>query len=258
MERIAWRVSQTQSVAGVDVPVADGLTTEDDTGLGIRRQSAATLQLKSLLWPLKKAHDDYLVDGFIEWELGRLIRSYVSPHDTVLEIGCGDMSLRNFLPADMIYNALEIQISEFQIKRVMGREPRVNLVIASATDIPAPTDSVTAVLSSEVFTSIPDIATVLSEIRRVMKTGGHLICSISNETCTKYDAKGPNPFTSHKWTFDEFSALVAQYGFQFIEGSRKGWWVPMPTWLTKTSYQLPLTPKQERDTTNFFYVFRAI
>lgn len=258
MSRIEWSAEKHISVGAINLPIADGLEAGHNMGWGIRRHTRTNLGLKSLLWPLKKAHDDYLVDGFVEAEIGKLIRSYVTAQDTILEIGCGDMALRHYLPPGTVYNALDLMISEFHVRRVLGSDPNVNLVIASATSIPAPTDSVSLLVAMEMLQCIPDIDKALAEISRVTKKGGHVICSIANGHCTKYGAKGPSLYSAHRWSYDDLPELAKRHGLKLVERRRKGWWLPLPTWLTKTSYQLPLSPKREHDTAYFFYVFVAV
>ncbi len=62
-----------------------------------------------------------LVDGFIEREVGKLIKKYLRHNTVFLDIGCGDMSLVRFLPRNLWYNAIDISLSKFHPKRVLNK-----------------------------------------------------------------------------------------------------------------------------------------
>lgn len=253
--KIEWRAPLSIAIGDASLAVAQNRPAGGSGSNGLRSPSALGLIIKRLAWPLKKLHDDLLVDGYIEREIGALIHQYCRPAETYLDIGCGDMSVRRFVPKGFIYNALDIELSEFHARRVLAEGDRVNIIVASATHIPAETASASLILSTETFTFIDDITAALRELHRVAAPQARLICSISNEKCRKYEMKGPNPLTQHKWSCKEFADLMAEHGFALIEARQKGYWLPIPRWLTSISYQLPFTSRQERDNTNFFYVF---
>ncbi|MEM8813065.1 MAG: class I SAM-dependent methyltransferase [Pseudomonadota bacterium] len=255
--KIAWTTTDTVLVGNHKVARAPAGTPSGVLGSGIRRDSARQLAFKKLMWPAAKLYEYLFIDGFIEQETSKLIAKYIRPNDVFLEIGCGNMELRNALGDDMVFNALDIELSEFHLRRVLDSDQRVNVVLASATDIPAASESVSLIVSTEVLREIPHVDHAFAEIRRVSKPGGRFICSISNGHCHKYKAKGQHPSAIHTWSFDEFVSFAEDHGLRLLEGSRKGVWVPLPTWLTRTSYQLPVTAKSDYYNTVFFFAFEV-
>lgn len=258
MTKIKWQTRESVTVGGHAVPIASYLGSGFGQDFGVRRHSDWSLAVKKALWPFKKLHDDVLVDGFIETDLGSLISRYQRPNDTYLEIGCGDMSLQRHLPPGAFYNALDISFSEFQLRRVLPASDSVNVAIVSATEIPVESSSVSMIISAETLTNIPDIEAALAECQRIATPDARFVCSIPNENCHKYTVKGDNSYCRHKWTYTEFIDLMARYGFRVVEGYQKGRWVPVPAWLTDISYHLPICSRDERNNVNFFYVFERI
>ena len=256
-QRLEWETKSTIAADGLTVPVSQSLAEQSEQPFGIRRDSTFKQVLKRIFWPLKKLHDDWFVDGFIDTSLGRLIRKYYRPGDTVLDIGCGDMSAGRYFPAGVNYNVLDIMYSGFKLTRATRKYPGLNPVIASAESIPAADNSVSFILTAQTLTFIDDIDAVLREITRISTPDARLVVSFSNENCTKYQHKGENPETVHKWRYDEFADLMERAGFRLLERHMKGSWIPLPNWgwLKTTSYHLPVARRREEQNVNFFYVF---
>jgi SAM-dependent methyltransferase len=217
--------------------------------------------IKRTLWPLSLLFSHLFGSGFTSRGVGELIRKYHKDCEAFLEIGCGSTQLRRYLPPGQWYNAIDLAYSEFHLRRVLGR-PHVNLAMGSATDIPLADGQATTVVASEVFEHIPRIEDAILEVRRVMQRGGKLICSIPNNFYYKYSVLGENPDHVNKWTYQGFPAFMAGFGFRLLESQRKGYWVPLGRWLPiarnfsplRECY-LPITPRNEYYTSNFFYVF---
>jgi len=257
VSKIEWKTDAYETVGPYRIPYVPTITDGYHQGSGIKRNSTAALAAKRALWTLIKLRNDLFVDGFIEREIGRLIRKYLREDSVFLEIGCGDMSLSRVLPREMWYNALDLEVADFHILRAMKKRAKVNLVVASATDIPADSEVASLIVSTETFEHIPEINQAMREIHRVAVPGAVLICSIPNNYCYKYDKKGPHLGHINNWRYEEFIAYMKEQGFEFVEGFMKGLWLPLPLWLTKRSYQLPISSKEEYYNTNFFYVFRV-
>lgn len=257
MNRIDWETDSHEIVGRYQIPTVSNLTDGYNQGPGIKRNSKIRLLVKRAAWVLLKLRNDLMVDGFIEWEIGKLIRKYMTPNSVFLEIGCGDMSLKKYLPRNIWYNALDLEIADFHILRAFKNKRKVNLVVASAVEIPAQSNIASLVVSTETFEHIPEIDKAIEEIYRVATPDATLICSIPNNYCYKYMKKGPHSGHINNWGYQEFIEYMKSHNFEFVEGFMKGKWIPTPLWLTKTSYQVPLSPKMEYYNTNFFYVFRA-
>jgi ubiquinone/menaquinone biosynthesis C-methylase UbiE len=257
MNKIEWLTDTYLTVGDYQIPCASDLTDGYNQGSGIKLNSKLKLMLKRAIWPFWKLHNDLLVDGFIEREIGKLIKKYMVKEAVLLDIGCGDMSLRRFVPSDLCYNALDLELSDFHIIRALQGKQNVNIVLASATNIPAASSTVSLIVSTEVFEHIPEIDKAIQEIYRIATPDATVICSIPNNYCYKYVKKGPHRGHINNWTYEGFIEIMKYHHFEFIEGVMKGKWVPFPLWITKTSYQLPLSSASEYHNTNFFYVFRV-
>jgi len=210
---------------------------------------------KSILWPLYLVRQELLIDGFIKRTVGKWIRELLEPNTVFLEVGCGNMRLREYLPPNVCYNAFDLSLSEFHLRRIAKKHLNSNIALASATDIPLKSESVNLIASVEVFEHIPEIDKAMTEILRVAVPRAKLVCSIPNNLCYKYQQKGPHPGHVNTWSYEGFIYFMRSHGFKCLKGLKKGYWVPLPTWLTKTSYQLPLSLKGELYCTNFFYQF---
>ena len=257
MSKIEWKTNTNETVCEYLVPYVPNLVDGYNQRSGIIRNSKPQLMLKYTIWPLFKFCSDLLVDGFIEWEIGKLIKKYITKNSAFLEIGCGDMSLRRFVPSNLWYNALDLELSDFHIIKALRSKQKVNLVLASATKIPASSSIASLIVSTETFEHIPEIDKAIQEIYRIATPDATIICSIPNNYCYKYKKKGPHSGHINNWTYEGFIKYMKTHHFEFVEGFMKGKWIPFPLWMTKTSYQLPFSSKSEYYNTNFFYVFRA-
>ena len=74
MNKIKWTTENYLTVGKYRVPCVPDLSRGYNQGAGIKRNSKGKLLLKHVLWGLYKTRNDLLVDGFIEREIGRLIK----------------------------------------------------------------------------------------------------------------------------------------------------------------------------------------
>lgn len=263
--RLTWRTTKTTQAAGVSVPVAEGLDLEvrADAGNtqalpGIRPNTPRQMRLKRLALPVHRLADVLRGQPFTQRLLGRWIRGAMGPGKVFLEAGPGDMSMRRFVPRECDYNAIDFAVSEFQLDRVVKHEPRVNLCIASITDIPLADNSVDVFAAIEMLQQIDAIDDALKEITRVCRPGARVIVSIGNGKSFKYAKRGPNPWYVHHWTHDEFASLAARHGLTRLDSRRMMVWVPLPEWLAgRFSYHLPLTAKNDYYNCYFHYLFEV-
>lgn len=264
MTRLSWLTSRTLTHDDITLPCADGLQVEISPRAGrgqlggIRPASAGQLRFKSIAWPFIYLHNQTLVTGFLERALGRGMHRHLKTDSVFLEIGAGDMSLRRFLPRATCYNGLDIAYSEFALRRVLLGNSSVNLVLATVTAIPLPHHCVDVVASKEVLMYVPNVPRALAEIRRVLRLHGRFLCTIGNLHSRKYAAKGLQSDFASAFRFDEFKSLAESQGFRCEEAFQKGWWIPLPAWLSHTTHQLPITSADEYHNTNFVYCLEAI
>lgn len=257
MNYLKWKTDKTISVGKFRVPYAENIFEKSNQVVGIRKDSKLKLHFKTILWPLVKLRDDLLVDGFIKREIGKWIKEFANEDTVFCEVGCGNMGLLRYMPHNIYYNAFDISFSEFHLRRILKKRNNINVALTSATEIPLEANSVSLVVTTECFEHIPEIDKAVSEIYRVAMPAAKLLCSIPNNYCCKYQKKGPHPDHVNNWGYDEFKKFMSSRGFKFIRGHMKGLWVPLPLWLTKISYQLSISSKNEYYNTNFFYIFEA-
>jgi SAM-dependent methyltransferase len=260
--KIHWRTNKHVHCAGIEIPVSESLpiATRGDAGLdqalaGIRPNSKKSIMLKSLAWPFTRATEEILGHQYLQHQLGKWLRRYVKPDSVFLECGPGDMSFRLFLPKGMAYNTIEFAVSEFQVHRVVKRDPAVNFCLASITDIPVADNTCDIVACIEMLEQIPDIDKAMEEIKRVAKPGAKFLCTIGNGKCEKVLRKGKNAVYANFWSDDEFQTVAERHGFKLKEHYQTGRWVPLPKWLTGRSMHLPFTSTDERYNSYFVYLY---
>ena len=214
------------------------------------------LIIKTIGYPVIFSRNYLLVDGFIKRETGKLMRKFLRENTIFFDIGCGDMSLSSYLPKDYMYNAMDVSLSLFHLRKIGNRRKKINVALASATDIPLDSNTINLAVCTEVLEHIVDIDKALLEIHRILTPGGTILVSIPNNHCYKYQKKGPHPDHVNNWTFMEFKDYMEKNKFLFLDGYMKGYWIPLTFLPGKASYQLPLSLKNEFYNTNFFYVFK--
>ncbi|SRR6266545_3944040 len=257
MSRLVWTTKQYSHVGGYRLPIAKIEDTSSRFQPALRTGSREGQRARAILWPLVRARDGLLIDGFVEWQIGRWIRQTADSRCTFLEIGCGDMSLQRYLPRGTWYNAFDVSLLDFHLRRVLRRSNRVNVALASVTDIPLG-DSVASVLvSSQVLEYVVSIDRALDEIYRVSTPRAKLIVSIANGHCRKYQRKGPHRGHVNFWSSRDFIEAMATHNFKPLEVGMRGLWIPLPAKLTATSYEVPISSGDEYLNSYLFFVFEA-
>ena len=256
MTKIQWKTVDAIHVGPHKIPLGPDVSDGYNQGSGCRRNSPFKRAVKRLLYPVAKLREDWFVDGFIEEEVGKLIRKYVRQDSVVLEIGCGDVSLRRFIPTNVIYNGIDLELTDFHVLNAM-RHKNVNLACASATNLPVADNSVTLMISTEALEHIPAIDKAVEEMHRVCAPGAILVGSIPNNLCYKYDRKGKNTQHINEWSLEGFVTFMAGHGFEVISTKMLGKWLDLPRWLSTKTYQTAASSPDEYHNTNFIFAFRA-
>lgn len=256
--RVHWHIDNYERVGDLVIPVDLNIMPGYNQGCGLKRNGKYLGRLKRLLWPIVKFRNFFLVDGFIDRAVGKLIRQFCNSDTVFLEVGCGSMELRKYLPPNVMYNAFDLEIADFHICRVLDNSDTCNISIASATDIPLKDDTVSLVAATETFEHIPEIDSAVKEIFRITVDGGILICTIPNNFCDKYMHKGQHEGHVNSWSFEEFVKFMESKKFRLRSGFMRGRWIPIPTFITNLSVQLPITSTKEFRNTNFFFVFEVV
>lgn len=255
MGKIEWTTEETIKIGDLAISCSETLRDQDNHTCGIRRENDFKLLIKKVVWPVFNLRQNLLIDGFIERIIGSWLQQIIKEHMTIIDVGCGNLKLSKYVRPFCFYNGFDISLSQFQLQR-LNKKNNYNLALASATNIPVPTDSCDMILATEVFEHIPDIDRAITEISRIAKPSAKLLCSIPNNYCHKYKKKGPHAEHVNNWGYQEFIDYMELHNYRLVRGIMTGYWIPLPVWLTKTSYQLPIASKDEYYNTNFLYEFQ--
>jgi ubiquinone/menaquinone biosynthesis C-methylase UbiE len=116
----------------------------------------------------------------IQWIVGAsTVRQEIQRHTgvcagakTVLDLGGGTGALRAYLPTDCHYICLDVEIPK--LRGFRGAYPLGSALLADATQLPVPPDSVDVVLCVAMSHHVDDVQfnLILKEVQRVVKKGG--------------------------------------------------------------------------------------
>jgi 2-polyprenyl-3-methyl-5-hydroxy-6-metoxy-1,4-benzoquinol methylase len=107
----------------------------------------------------------------------RFLLEHVSPGLRVLDVGCGEGSFTAALAAAGA-RAVGLDVAEEPLRRARGRHPELELrLIAESGEWPASDASFDVVWAGEVIEHVADTAAWLSQLRRVLRSGGSLVLS---------------------------------------------------------------------------------
>lgn len=257
MNKLDWQSENTISINSCELACSNELYDNAFQDKLIRKDSTIKHFAKTICWPILSMQKKLLIDGFIYRTIAKWAKKLINTETVFLEVGCGNMEFNNFLPKQTCYNAFDISLSEFHVKRLAKIRKNFNIALASATDIPLNASSANLIVSCEVFEHVPKLKQAINEIHRIAMPNAILLCSIPNNYCYKYQQKGPHSDHVNNFTYQEFVDFMESKGFLLQKGLMKGWWVPLPGWLTKTSYQLPISPRNEFYCTSFIYQFET-
>lgn len=111
----------------------------------------------------------------------------------ILDVGCGEMPYRTFLPKELAYTGIDIpQATAFSMR---GSE---DVIAFDGVSIPFPDASFDNVLCTEVLEHAARPEALLSEILRVLKPGGTLIATVPFAARVHYAPHDFNRFTKYR------------------------------------------------------------
>jgi SAM-dependent methyltransferase len=87
---------------------------------------------------------------------------------SVLDIGCGSAPMVSVLPGHWNYLGIDLSLSELQKAQQAGRK---HLILADATQLPLPANSIEAAISSMAMMLVKPVELAFSETYRVLKPG---------------------------------------------------------------------------------------
>ena len=104
-----------------------------------------------------------------------LVDRCLRPGDVAVDLGCGPGTIVSQLDARGA-RAIGVDLKDSGF----GRRPDLTLIKADARDLPLESESVDLVTSRWMFEHLEDPSTVVREIRRVLKPGGHALIVAPN------------------------------------------------------------------------------
>ena len=122
---------------------------------------------------------------------------------TVVDMGCGKKPFQKYLP-DQIYIGVDNSHGNPDI-------------VASVTKVPLEDNYADSIICSEVLEHLPEPMRAMDEIKRLLKTGGHLYLTVPMMWYLHYM---PHDY----WRFTNFSllAIMSKYGFKVKYMNRYG------------------------------------
>ena len=165
----------------------------------------------------------------------RLLRPYLRPDTTLLEIGPGDCALSMAL-AERIRQVYGLDVSD-EITHRVSLPSNFKLILSDGTSVPLPAESVDVAFSNQLMEHLhPDDALEqLEGIWRALRPGGVYICVTPNRL------NGPHDISRHfdsvatgfhlkEYTVGELSRLLRKVGFRKVQAllGRRGVCLPAP------------------------------
>jgi SAM-dependent methyltransferase len=170
--------------------------------------------------PLDRWHDPALIDHLARvrkpWETltRRIVQATLAKFlpaspGPVVEIGAGGGQLREWLPNELAAHVTHTEPSEPLLAVLREKYPDARAIQAEADALPFESGSVGAVLALCVFDTLPNLAAVRDELKRVLRPGGvviHLLDLSTSPDCLfpELIARGEIPLTN----FARDSALL--------------------------------------------------
>jgi SAM-dependent methyltransferase len=165
----------------------------------------------------------------------RLLRRYLRPESTVLEIGPGDCALSVSL-AQLARQVYGLDVSE-EITHRSSLPSNFKLILSDGTSVPLPADTVDVAYSNQLMEHLhPDDALEqLQGIWRSLRPGGVYICITPNRLSGPHDVSRhfdliATGFHLKEYTVGELNRLFWKVGFRKVHSllGRKGVFAPMP------------------------------
>lgn len=155
-------------------------------------------------------------EGLSTWRtypnlFGKILEA-VSPKSRVLDVGCGNGVLLRKLAVERGCDCVGLDISSVAIKSL--KEINLSGVVARLPRLPFTESCFDTVIATEVLEHIQDPSKALQEMKRTIKPGGLLICSVPNECMTTDECDEH----LHDFDLSAFSNLIEGIGeFKIID-----------------------------------------
>jgi 2-polyprenyl-3-methyl-5-hydroxy-6-metoxy-1,4-benzoquinol methylase len=149
---------------------------------------------------------------FREHEIRYLFASEVVKGMLVVDVACGSGIGTDYLLKAGARSCLGLDIDSATLDYAIAAYNKCSFAQCDATNLCLPDGSVDAVVSFETIEHVKDQKVFLLECKRVLKTGGILVCSTPNRATSQWLQK--NPFHVHELGLVEFAELL---GSMFID-----------------------------------------
>ncbi|MBF5000661.1 methyltransferase domain-containing protein [Nocardia sp. BSTN01] len=173
-------------------------------------------RLARLMWKDMKAHHSIFADTLATLNL--------SPHDRLLEIGCGGgrfatRALATGCRVTAVDHSADMVALTAAANPDALREGRLQVLEADAETLPLPDAHFSCATTMNTF-FFTDAATVLAELRRVLEPGGRLVIHTVAPQPPRTTMPAPVARRVRFHTDDELRALLDSAGFQDVRVSR--------------------------------------
>lgn len=152
-----------------------------------------------------------------------ILRHYVRPEHTYLEIGAGDCALTVAI-AQIARSCIAVDVST-EVTRQAHWPDNLELIISDGSSIPVPTGSVDVAYSNQLMEHLhpDDVEVQLANIYAALKPGGIYICRTPNRLSGPHDISGPyddvaTGFHLREYTIRETLELFRRAGFRRFGG----------------------------------------
>jgi 2-polyprenyl-3-methyl-5-hydroxy-6-metoxy-1,4-benzoquinol methylase len=158
----------------------------------------------------------------------RFLLERASAGERVLDLGCGEGAFATAL-REAGAEVLAAEVTAEPLRRTQTRDPELEVALLPVTgDWPLPDAAFDVVWAGEVIEHVADTSAWLSELRRVLRSGGRLLLSTPSTGAAKLlraavsrraFAESFDPRADHLRFYSRATlrALIADFGFQEID-----------------------------------------
>jgi len=213
--RKTWKVATTTEICHSDEL--------DEFVLPVNHFFNTSKQREKSLIESRKLHKAYREDFKADFrlrELRRTVDLINLKKCRILDVGCGNGIIQQFLPQDLEYVGIDFNDDYLTISW-MGKGKN-NKIVGEATHLPLRDNVFDIVLNLHMIEHLAEFLqeNLISELSRVLKKGGQLIISTPN-LGTWFNANQfvppHNPKHYHCLTYSKLSSLLLQGNFRNIE-----------------------------------------
>lgn len=188
--------------------------------------------------------------AMLEDQIG-VLRGFLGPDATFMEIGAGDCALCVAL-APSVRRVIAVEVSD-EVSKGVPPLPNFSLVLSDGQSVPVPPESVSVAYSNQVMEHLhPDDARAqLAGIRAALAPGGVYVCITPNRIAgphdiSKYFDRIATGFHLKEYTVGELAALMREAGFSRVAAivGARGRFARVPaSWMSALEGLLMLLPE---------------